>query len=97
MEAFRGCSRISCLPAPARIECARTEGTLPQLPKVETALALGAGPAGGRLSGTLTRPAVNGIATFTDLRIDKPGAGYTLRATTPGLPAATSAAFTVAP
>ena len=86
------------LPAGACADRMRANGrNPPQLPKVETALALGAGPAGGRLSGTLTRPAVNGIATFTDLRIDKPGAGYTLRATTPGLPAATSAAFTVAP
>jgi hypothetical protein len=38
-------------------------------------------PGGGTLSGTLTKNAVAGIATFTNLRIDEPGVDYTLRAT----------------
>jgi len=36
---------------------------------------------GSRISGTLTVSAVNGVATFADLRLDKPGKGYTLVAT----------------
>src|SRR5207244_835283 len=35
----------------------------------------------GKLSGTLTRAPANGVASFTDLKIDKPASGYTLRAT----------------
>jgi hypothetical protein len=39
--------------------------------------------------------AVNGVATFSDLSIDKSGSGYTLVATAGNLPQVTSAAFTV--
>ena len=35
----------------------------------------------GTLRGTLLQPAVNGVATFTDLSIDQAGTGYTLMAT----------------
>ena len=44
-------------------------------------LALGANPGGATLSGTLMVTAVNGIASFSDLAIDKGGSGYTLTAT----------------
>ncbi len=59
------------------------------------ALALGSNAAGGTLSGTRTRPAAGGIATFGDLSIDRVGAGYTLRATATGLTSATSVPFHV--
>jgi parallel beta-helix repeat protein len=59
-------------------------------------LALGANPGGGTLSGTTTVNAVNGVATFAGLSIDKPGVGYTLVATSGNLPSATSNPFTVA-
>ena len=36
----------------------------------------------GKLSGTTTVAAVAGVATFSDLRINRPGFGYVLRATT---------------
>ncbi len=48
-------------------------------------LALNTGPTGGTLTGTLTRNAVNGVATFTGLKLNKAG-NYTLRATANGLP-----------
>jgi hypothetical protein len=51
-----------------------------------------AGP--GSLMGTTTAMAVDGIATFTDLRLDAPGA-YTLSFSSPDLAAATSVSFTV--
>lgn len=38
------------------------------------------GTLGATLGGTLTVNAVNGVATFTDLTIDKPGVGYVLTA-----------------
>jgi len=57
-------------------------------------IALGPGPS-ATLSGTVTRRAVNGAATFADLSIDTPGTGYTLTATVAGLKSDTSAAFDV--
>ena len=59
-------------------------------------LALGANPGGAHLLGTLTAAAVNGIATFSGLRLDRAGAVYTLVATSPGLDDATSNGFTIA-
>jgi len=49
---------------------------------------------GSRLLGTFTVSANNGVATFADLRVDKPGAGYTLIATS-GAAHAWSAPFNV--
>ncbi len=45
----------------------------------------GTGTPGATLSGTTSVNAVNGVATFTDLSIDRPGAGYCLQATAAGL------------
>jgi hypothetical protein len=44
-------------------------------------LSLGANAAGGTLGGTITAAAVNGMATFTGLSIDKPAQGYSVTAT----------------
>ncbi|HYO45588.1 MAG TPA: invasin domain 3-containing protein, partial [Gemmatimonadota bacterium] len=60
-------------------------------------IAIGTNPAGGTLTGTTTVTAVAGIATFSNLRIDRAGAGYTLAAGASGLTGATSAAFNVIP
>jgi alpha-tubulin suppressor-like RCC1 family protein len=56
-------------------------------------LAIGANAGGGTLSGTTTVAAVNGVATFSNLSIDRAGTGYTLTAATAGLTGATSAPF----
>ncbi len=58
-------------------------------------IALGANPAGGVLSGTTTVSPVNGVATFSDLSIDRAGQGYTLIATYEDLSATSSATFAV--
>src|SRR5205809_524288 len=58
-------------------------------------VALGANPGAGTLSGTLTVAATQGIATFSNLRIDRPGSGYTLAASAGGLSGATSVPFAV--
>ena len=58
-------------------------------------LAIGANPGSGSLSGTLTVAAVNGVATFSGLSIDKIGTGYTLTANASGLTGATSNTFNI--
>ena len=58
-------------------------------------LALGANPGGDQLHGTVTATAVQGTASFSDVRIDRTGTGYTLRAHIDGLTDATSAAFDI--
>jgi hypothetical protein len=60
-------------------------------------MAIGTNPGGGTLSGTTTRNAVAGLATFNDLSIDTPGVGYTLAATSAGLTGANSASFNITP
>ena len=62
---------------------------------VTIAVSSGSGTAGAVLSGTLTRAAVGGVATFSDLRLDKAGVGYALAATSPGLTSATSNLFAI--
>jgi hypothetical protein len=59
-------------------------------------LALGNNPGGATLGGSTTVSAVGGVATFANLTLDKPGAGYTLVAKGGGLPAAASLPFDVA-
>lgn len=58
-------------------------------------IALGANPGGATLSGTTTVAAVNGLATFGDLTLDKAGIGYTLAASSGSLAGATSSTFNV--
>jgi len=60
-------------------------------------LTIGANPGGATLSGTLTVAAVAGVATFDDLSLDRVASGYTLIASTPVLPTATTATFDVTP
>jgi len=61
---------------------------------VTLAIAPGTGISGATLSGTTTVAAVNGVATFSNLTIDKGDAWYTVTATATGL-ASTNAAFRV--
>jgi hypothetical protein len=49
------------------------------------------------MAGTLTRAAVNGVATFTGLSIATAGANYQLIASGAGVAASSSNAFTVTP
>jgi hypothetical protein len=58
-------------------------------------IGLPSNPGGATLGGSTTTNAVNGVATFTGLTLDKPGIGYKLQATSTGLSAATTAAFDV--
>jgi hypothetical protein len=58
---------------------------------------IGRNPAGGTLTGTTTRTAVNGVALFEDLRIDRAGQSYTLVARTSGLIDGETQAFNILP
>jgi hypothetical protein len=53
--------------------------------------------AGGKLRGTLTVTAVDGVATFTGLSLSKAGRNYTLRLRASGLATASTSAFEVSP
>ena len=58
-------------------------------------LALDGSPAGATLSGTLTKNAVNGIATFDDVAVDRIQGGYALVASSVGVTSAISNSFDV--
>ncbi len=58
-------------------------------------LAIGTNSAGGSLSGTVTESALDGVATFSNLSINKADTGYTLSASSAGVSGATSTAFSV--
>src|SRR5215467_5108549 len=60
-------------------------------------VAIGSNAGSGTLSGTTTVAAVGGVATFSDLMLDKSGASYTLTASANGATVATSSPFDVAP
>ncbi|HEY6108659.1 MAG TPA: hypothetical protein VIV56_07130, partial [Gemmatimonadales bacterium] len=60
-------------------------------------VAIGTNAGGGTLSGTLTQAATAGVATFTDLSIDKAGVGYTLAASSGIVTPVLSSAFTINP
>ena len=62
---------------------------------ITLAITAGTGATGAALGGTVTRAAVNGIATFNDLTLSKVATGYTLTATSGSLSLATSTAFAV--
>jgi len=61
----------------------------------DISIAIGNNPSGGTLTGTTPVAAVNGVASFNDLSIDKSGTGYTLVASSSGVTDATSGQFTI--
>src|SRR5262245_43472308 len=65
--------------------------------KGNVTVAISTNPAGGTLSGTTTVSAVDGVATFTNLKINRAGVGYQLQATASGLTPVTTAPFDITP
>ncbi|MFN2325198.1 MAG: beta strand repeat-containing protein, partial [Gemmatimonadales bacterium] len=59
-------------------------------------LSFSSNPTGATLSGTLSMPAVQGVATFSDVRINRSGQPYSLQAVASGFAVATSTTFSVA-
>lgn len=79
------------------LDCA---GTLVRHATASIRVAIKSNAGGGKLSGTLTVPLVNGTASFGDMSIDLFSNGYTLEFTYVGnaiVPAVTTDAFTVEP
>ena len=64
--------------------------------EVTLAVTAATGTAGATLSGTRTIAAAAGVATFSNLSLDRAGTGYTLTATSGSLTVATSATFDIA-
>jgi hypothetical protein len=83
-------------PMPAvRVAIQDASGNTVTSSTAQVTLAIGANPGSGTLSGTTTVSAVNGVAVFSTLSIDKAGNGYTLTAASSGLADATSPAFDI--
>ena len=58
-------------------------------------LAIGANPGGSTLAGTTSVAAVQGVATFASVSLNKSGASYTLKVTSSGLTGVTTNAFNI--
>jgi hypothetical protein len=58
-------------------------------------VALGTNPSGSTLSGITTVAAINGVATFGNLSLNKQGTGYTLAVTSASVTGVTSSAFNI--
>ncbi len=96
-------------PAPTANEAGRTLGPSIQVTvrdaggatvtssSAPVTLSLVGGSAGAVLGGTFVRAAVNGVATFDDITVDRAGASYTLQASSPGLAPGSSASFDITP
>ncbi|HKP29758.1 MAG TPA: Ig-like domain-containing protein [Gemmatimonadales bacterium] len=80
---------------PVRVEVQNSQGGTVSEGTMSITLALADNPTGATLSGTLTVVASNGVATFSNLRINEAGSGYTLRATAGTLTPAESSPFAI--
>jgi hypothetical protein len=58
-------------------------------------MGLGNDPGDATLSGTLTKPSVHGVASFSNLTLNQRGLGYTLIASSAAVSSATSSSFDV--
>jgi len=79
---------------PVRVAIQNDQGATVPAAANSVSISLSTNPAGATLSGTTTVAAVNGIATFSNLSLDRAAAGYTLMAASAGLAPATSSTFT---
>jgi hypothetical protein len=80
---------------PVKIEIVDDDGELVTGSTATVTVAIGSNPGSGSLSGEVTMQARGGVASFSNLSISKPGIGYTLTASSPGIRSATSAGFTI--
>jgi uncharacterized protein YjdB len=77
-----------------RVEVNDANGTRVTSSTASVILVFGTNAGGATLSGN-TAQAASGVAIFSNLRVSRPGTGYTLVATSDGLTSATSIAFRV--
>jgi len=88
-------SRFDPAGPPVAVEVVDGGGARVTSSSASITLAIGTNPSGGALAGTSTMSAVNGVATFANLSIDRAGVGYTLAASSPGATSAVSDAFAI--
>lgn len=81
------------VPGPIQVEVRDAAGARVTGSTAQITLAIGTNPSGGNPVGPTVVNAAAGVASFGGFSIDRPGAGYTLVATSPGLSQASSAAF----
>src|SRR5207244_2595297 len=85
----------AALAAPVQVTAQDAFGNRDTAYTATVTVALAANPGGATLSGTTSIAAVAGVATYSTLRLDKVGTGYTLTATASGLTSATSTPFNI--
>lgn len=82
--------------AAVKVEARDRNGNVDKKAAGKVALALSSSN-GAVLQGTLEANLVNGVATFSDLRVEQAGTGYTLQASSAERVSATSAQFAISP
>jgi hypothetical protein len=82
-------------PLPVTVHALDAQGDVAKTFTGTVTLALAAGSPAAPLLGTLTATAVEGVATFTDVRINLVGTGYALAASASGLLSATTSSFAI--
>jgi alpha-tubulin suppressor-like RCC1 family protein len=80
-----------------QVEIRDASGNLVTTARDPVTIAFAANPGSGTLTGTKTVNAINGVASFTGLWVNRAAAGYTLSANSGTLTAATSTAFSISP
>lgn len=85
----------AALAPPVTVEVLDAGGNRVVTATTTVSMAIGANPGSGTLGGDLVANAVNGLATFSSLSINRTGSGYTLQASANGLTGATSNAFDI--
>jgi hypothetical protein len=90
-------SAFNSQPGPVKVEILDASGQVVTSGKSAVTIAITptANPGNGSLSGTTTVNTSGGVASFSNLSINKPGFGYTLTATSRGMSPATSNLFNV--
>lgn len=80
---------------PVQVEIQNILGGRVTTSSATVTLSLADNPGSATLGGTVSVAAVNGVATFSNLSLNRPGQGYRLAAASSGLTGATSSAFNV--
>ncbi|HYI00011.1 S8 family serine peptidase, partial [Hyalangium sp.] len=93
-----GSTRVGTALSPAvRVAIQDAYGNVDTQATDAVTVALGSNPRNGTLSGGRTVNAINGVATFSDLSINRNGKGYTLQASAGALSTAASTSFDITP
>ncbi|PYU86388.1 MAG: hypothetical protein DMG08_29880, partial [Acidobacteria bacterium] len=85
------------IPGPATVTVQDSFGNTVTDSTAPITISIGTNPAGGILSGTTTKNALAGAASFADLSISNGGNGYTLAASSSGLTGGTTQVFNIYP